>query len=1060
MRINHTYQRPSLRQFSIVVLLLALAAGVAAQSRIPEGDANYLSAANNRAAGTLDDYVVVFFEVPDSVTQTIYFAINDPDMNFVSETADPGDSRSDSSLYGLAVANPQTAFYLFGGNGALSDATSRTIDYATQGGTPFAGSELARYTTANIGSNLGWVYFPGVSPAQGERIGNKYYFKVVVLVSSDTGWIKNGFQLDASFSSGGTPTGISSIRSFAYAWPVSFSEASFETWNLYPFIPDGQTGNIVYYNWDMDGAGALTAWNRDAAVQSVPSVPPASGDSTNKTAYADAASVVYSIAGSDSGTWRLSIVEQNSGVGDNLNVAEFWFSDGTGAAPAVDNPFRVYAKEYNDAPLADHIGISPTPQTVPPSTGAFYALQVLSAGGDPVNQTVAIQVGLSGTGTGVIYVAGAPQANPCLVTTDSSGAAQIEIRDANPNTISITLLTDTTGGSTDLLNALANGSGVLNVLANPLPTLSSLANTSFVENAVPPQNLSNIVITDLVSADFDSTNDLRLILPAGLEAVFDNTVLTVTLSGANVGSFDVAYANGDRVAAIDITGAFAVGTTTISGLRLDGPYAVSSGALGLSWDGSAVAAASDDKFITIASQYATYVWNGTAGTGWATAANWTPNGVPDAATVDVVVPVVGSGDYPLLAGPIAVRNLSVTAGASLDIGAQTITVDGTLDIQGSLLAAGGGLSHPGGSLGGSLNAGTGTLRFTGPITLTSDLSVSAGSVIFEILATVNGPYHLTVNAVGSKDFSALIGNSNPPTGFSVSGAGMATFSAASYTMSGNTTVISSPATYTVNTTITDPDSITFESTVTIDPAVFLTLQTLALVFQGTVNGAGGLVLLPTAEPGTMAVTAGAFLTHSGGLSFGSVAGNTFNLTGLLDYTVGTATLYGNLAASNNSITLGALTVASDSSIGTGSGSAALGAVTSVASSLSMSGDGDDSITSVALGSGSLTLSAKAAGSTTVNGSLSAAALVGSSQNITVAGNLAVTDLTASGGQTAAGGDFSVAGTLNPNGGAVLFNGGAAQAITAVGSGNFYGLSVNKAGTLSVNVPITVSNTLT
>jgi hypothetical protein len=93
-----------------------------------------------------------------------------------------------------------------------------------------------------------WYYLNGVTLSQGEHIVNKYYFKIVTEAESVTAG-KNGYQLDISTSGGGSPTGLSGVRSFAYSWMDGFHWRGRE-WSLYPFVPENYTGYMVFFNWD------------------------------------------------------------------------------------------------------------------------------------------------------------------------------------------------------------------------------------------------------------------------------------------------------------------------------------------------------------------------------------------------------------------------------------------------------------------------------------------------------------------------------------------------------------------------------------------------------------------------------------------------------------------------------------------------------------------------------------------------------------------------------------------------------------------------------------------
>ena len=166
-------------------------------SGLPKGSGNYLQNTGTQVNGDRDGINVIFFEVPDSVSATLYFAINDAGTDGVSP--DAGNTLT-------------TDFYLVGGSGTLGDSGSRLIDYSGSPTLARTGTTLDQFQST---TETGWTYFSGVSPSQGEYLGNKYFFKIVVDVADADG-DKNAYQVDISYSNSGNPTGVDGVRSFAY----------------------------------------------------------------------------------------------------------------------------------------------------------------------------------------------------------------------------------------------------------------------------------------------------------------------------------------------------------------------------------------------------------------------------------------------------------------------------------------------------------------------------------------------------------------------------------------------------------------------------------------------------------------------------------------------------------------------------------------------------------------------------------------------------------------------------------------------------------------------------
>ncbi|MFN0013004.1 MAG: PKD-like domain-containing protein, partial [Saprospiraceae bacterium] len=74
----------------------------------------------------------------------------------------------------------------------------------------------------------------------------------------------------------------------------------------------------------------------------------------------------------------------------------------------------------------------------------------------------------------------------------------------------------------------------------------------------------------------------------------------------------------------------------------------------------------------------TYTWTGTVSTDWHDPFNWSPMGTPLSGSLagdDVVIPVVVSGNYPVVMASARARSISIASGASL-----TVNVGGTLNV--------------------------------------------------------------------------------------------------------------------------------------------------------------------------------------------------------------------------------------------------------------------------------------------------------------------------------------------------------------------------------------------
>jgi hypothetical protein len=161
---NRTFSKKPVRSLTFLLagLFIIVSTPSEAQSRIPADANNWLQSGSNSDAGDPDRVNVIFYEIPDTITSTIYFAVYDAGI----DTTAP-DSYA-------AATNYDTDFYLIGGAGAISDPDARKQDYSSDTSAARTGTEIETFTATNDGTNDdNWTYFAGVQPSQGEKIGNK-----------------------------------------------------------------------------------------------------------------------------------------------------------------------------------------------------------------------------------------------------------------------------------------------------------------------------------------------------------------------------------------------------------------------------------------------------------------------------------------------------------------------------------------------------------------------------------------------------------------------------------------------------------------------------------------------------------------------------------------------------------------------------------------------------------------------------------------------------------------------------------------------------------------------
>ncbi len=154
------------------------------QSRMPADAENWLQVVGRDNLGSESRANVTFFEIPDTETGALYFAVRDPGLSENGEAPNDGDALNDVD----------TDFYLIGFSGALSHPSSRQRIYTVGASDALEGTELGYIQGGDSadGEGTGWVYFDGVDPSQGERIGNRYYFRVVAIAEDASSCVQHG----------------------------------------------------------------------------------------------------------------------------------------------------------------------------------------------------------------------------------------------------------------------------------------------------------------------------------------------------------------------------------------------------------------------------------------------------------------------------------------------------------------------------------------------------------------------------------------------------------------------------------------------------------------------------------------------------------------------------------------------------------------------------------------------------------------------------------------------------------------------------------------------------
>lgn len=753
------------RTVCLAVLIVTSAVSVYGQSRIPADPSNFLQNADLDGAGTpntgdIDGINVIFFQVPDTVTSPVYFGVYSPGTDGGANGVDSGNLM-------------ETRFDLIGGQGALTGANAKTVDFSG-GGDPTDGiTPLDSFTRVNTDPNS-WVYFNPVLPSDGEHIGNYYYFRVVVEVginNNNTG-NKNAYQLDLSTSGSGLPTGVPGVRSFAYAWSVLFQQTTTNVWNFHPFVPETATISdyFISYNFDADDGEVWTLFDKtgdDRTDGAAPEEQAYNVSGPSFSADGEWANTSYQIGFAEdiNGTWNLRVAENNAGVAENTAEVVHVLDDGP-AGTTTDAPtvalsgngviLRTYSSEFNP-PAPHEVALSAEDGSALADgvdTERIY-LQVADSDGNPLpySRDIYVEVADDDIGDGTdpqIESANntgtALPASAALVTTDGEGIGWVEVsnndaEDVEP--VTLTAYWDSTGGSADFGTIPGSGSITVDFYSNPPPTMSSASNLIFITGSTPTH--PDITIADTVTADIGTTDpsngDIRIRIPVSLDAAFDTGVApTVTPTGATYNAGNTGFSGGEFW--IDVDSFSAGDSFLISGLQYTATNSPSSGRLEMSYDGGSTYDVIDDKFVVI--QANTVFWDdGGADSNWNTALNWSTDAVPTSTdNVEIRSGVAGVTAFPTIqTGTAAQANsLIIESGGdspSVSLNGGSLTVQGDLRVEGSLSASAAETI----TVGGALNLGAAGDNFT---EATSTIVLTGAGTLVDT-AGETGLYNLNLN---------------------------------------------------------------------------------------------------------------------------------------------------------------------------------------------------------------------------------------------------------------------------------------------------------------------------
>jgi hypothetical protein len=407
----------------------------------------------------------------------------------------------------------------------------------------------------------------------------------------------------------------------------------------------------------------------------------------------------------------------------------------------------------SSAALAQPIVVQVTDAVGNPITGKALTFAVVTGvGAVSPSSTTTVTGGLASTnwtlgalgGAQTMTVSGTGLTqSPLTVTATASGAGaatQLVITTQPSNSTGGTAIASSIVVTTkDVLNNVATGfSGNITLAIGTNPGPATLSGTFTVAAVSGVATFPGITL-DKVGAGY------TLVASAsGLTSATTNsfnittgpaTTTTITAGNAQAGSISAALSTALQVKVADAGGNPVTGTTATWSVTGGGgsvaPGSSVTNASGLAstmWtlgpvigaqSAQATAAGAPVAFTaTASSALANKVWNGSSGTAWSTAANWSPAGAP-AASDSVIIPVTAQNPV-LPSGTTTVKALYVNSGASLTLSTSTLVINGNV-------------------------VATGPIGGTGTIALASSTA-----------ATVNGSFNGTVTVIGPYSANAAI----------------------------------------------------------------------------------------------------------------------------------------------------------------------------------------------------------------------------------------------------------------------------------------------------------------
>jgi hypothetical protein len=273
------------------------------------------TATSSPGNGDNDQVQVIFLTVPNTITDTLYVHIFDPDVG--------GGTAFDERQGG--AWDTATTFSLYGGDDAYDNPAAQQATFAPSDPGISSGTLITSQTFAEDASLEGnWYTLATVNPNQGEAVGSSYVFKLSV-IGANSGDDGNRYNVmlstDPDPLENAPPAGG---RIFAYSWTFPLVAGSPK--RLYPYVPPG-TLLFAQHNWDIDSPVTTMTLLTPIRTITVPS-----SDISGNNAEASTDPPYRLDANEDGATWTVTLNFPPPGTWDDLT---FWADNGSGTAWAI-----------------------------------------------------------------------------------------------------------------------------------------------------------------------------------------------------------------------------------------------------------------------------------------------------------------------------------------------------------------------------------------------------------------------------------------------------------------------------------------------------------------------------------------------------------------------------------------------------------------------------------------------------------------------------------------------------------------------------------------------------